>query len=159
MRKSINGNAAARTGLLFLFACCMFLVSCLSWILEKPSFVLRDITLSPRSLAEMNLVIGLDVMNPNRFDLKLTSFEYTLHLNGEDIGSGSLKKEILVPASSTTRVNVPVAARFKNLGAILRAIIAGDEMPYKIEGTVGVKTSFGGLTFPFSKEDRFHANR
>jgi LEA14-like dessication related protein len=139
-------------GLLFLLALSICLVSCLSWIMEKPSFVLREIILSPSSLTEVNLLLGLDVQNPNRFDLTLKSFEYVVFLNNEEIGTGRLEKEILVPSSSTTQVQVPVAAKFKDLGGSLRAIITGNDLPYKIEGKASVKTAFGSRDFPFSKD-------
>jgi LEA14-like dessication related protein len=139
-------------GLLFLLALSICLVSCLSWIMEKPSFVLREIILSPSSLTEVNLLLGLDVQNPNRFDLTLKSFEYVVFLNNEEIGTGRLEKEILVPSSSTTQVQVPVAAKFKDLGGSLMAIITGNDLPYKIEGKASVKTAFGSRDFPFSKD-------
>jgi LEA14-like dessication related protein len=150
-------NGGRRCGILFLFILPLFLVSCLGWILEKPSFVLREIALSPRSLIEMNLLLGLDVQNPNRFDLTLISFEYTVYLNNEEIGKGRLEKEILIPSSSITRVQAPVAASFKNLGGSLMSIFAGmtgKEVSYKIEGKAEVKTFFGSFNFPFSKEGR-----
>jgi LEA14-like dessication related protein len=158
MIKKLNQkHVRARYGLLLLCTLLLFLVSCLGWILEKPSFVLREITLSPRSLIEMNLLLGLDVQNPNRFDLTLTSFEYAVYLNNEEIGKGRLEKEILVPSSSITQVQAPVAASFKNLGGSLMSIIAGmtsKDVSYKIEGKAEVKTFFGSFNFPFSKEGR-----
>jgi LEA14-like dessication related protein len=144
----------AHGGLLFLFVLSIFITSCLSWFLEKPTIIVRKMTLSPRSLIEMNLLLGIEVQNPNRFDLTLTSFEYTVYLNNEETGNGRLEKEILVPASSTTNIQVPVAATFKNLGGSLKTIITGDDLPYKIEGTAGIKTAFGSLRFPLSKEGR-----
>jgi LEA14-like dessication related protein len=138
--------------ILFLFTLSIFLASCLSWIIEKPSFVLREITLSPRSLKETNLLLGLEVQNPNRLDLTLKSFEYTVSLNNEEIGNGRLEKELLIPSSSITRLQAPVVAKFKDLGGSLKAIITGDDVPYKIEGKADVKTAFGSLSFQFSKE-------
>jgi LEA14-like dessication related protein len=101
-------------------------------------------------------VIGLDVQNPNRFDLTLTSFEYGLFLDNEEIGTGRLEKEILVPSSSTTQVEVSVVAKFKDLGGSLKTIITGRDLPYKIEGKASVKTVFGSRDFPFSKNGRIN---
>ena len=135
-----------------LCAFCIFLTSCLSWILEKPSFILRGVILSPRSFTEMNLLIGLDVQNPNRCDLVLKSFECTIYLKNEDIGKGRLENELLIPSSSTTRIQVPVDVKFKDLSGSLKTIFTGGDLPYKIEGTADVRTAFGSLNFPFSKE-------
>jgi LEA14-like dessication related protein len=157
MKGSKHSKRTVRGGLLFLFALSFFIISCLSWFLEKPSITVREIILSPRSLLEMNLLLGIEVQNPNRFDLTLTSFEYTVHLNNEEIGTGRLEKEILVPSSSTTRVQAPVAATFKNLGGSLKTILTGEDLPYKIAGKAGVKTAFGSLSFSFSKVGRIHS--
>jgi len=138
--------------ILCLCAFSIFLMSCLGWILEKPSFVLRGVIFSPRSFTEMNLLIGLDVHNPNRLDLTLQSFECTIYLKNEEIGKGRLEKEVLIPSSSTTPIQVPVDVKFKDLGGSLKAIFTGGDLPYKIEGKAEVRTAFGSLSFPFAKE-------
>ncbi len=138
--------------LISLFALSILLVSCLSWVMEKPSFVLREITLRPRSFTEMNLLLGVDIQNPNRFDLTLKSFEYTIYLNNKKIGRGCLEKEILIPSSSIIRVQMPVVTKLKDWGRNLKTIITGDELPYKIEGKTDIKIAFVYRSFPFSKE-------
>jgi LEA14-like dessication related protein len=155
MKISNQKNSRTRYGILLLLTLSTFLVSCLGWIVEKPSFVLREIILSPRSITEMNLLLGLDAQNPNRFDLTLKSFEYTAYLNNEKIGQGRLEKEILIPSKATTHLQAPIAASFDNLGASLKYFfsgMAGKEASYKIEGKADVKTFFGSFSFPFSKE-------
>lgn len=156
MKKLNKKNARAHHSIVCVFALSLFLVSCVSWFLEKPSFVLREIILSPRSFAEMNLLLGLDVQNPNRFDLTLKSFGYTIYLNNKEIGNGSLERELLIPSSSTTRLQAPVVAKFKDMGGSLKTIITSDDVPYKIEGKADVKTAFGSLDFLFSKEGRIN---
>jgi len=135
------------------------LLSCLSWVLEKPTFVLREINLSPRSFTEMNLLLGLEVQNPNRLDFTLSSFAYILYLNNKEIGTGRLEKELLIPSLSTSRVQAPVVAKFKDLGEILKTIVTTDDVPYKIEGKADVKTVLGNFNFPFSKEGRINLKK
>jgi LEA14-like dessication related protein len=139
--------------LIILFALSILLVSCLGWVMQNPSFVLREITLKPLSLTEMTLLIGLDVKNPNCFDLTFKSFEYTIYLNNEEIGAGHLEQEILIPSSSTTRVMAPISAELKNWGgSVIKAILTGDKLLYKIDGKIDIKTAFGGVKLPFSQE-------
>lgn len=136
--------------LLLVLSTC--LASCLGWLMEAPSFVLREIRISPASSSELNLVLGLDVENPNRFDLTLVSAEYTVYLNQEEIGTGRLEREVLLPSSSRTKVNVVIAARFKNLGGSLKSIITGHDLPYKMEGNASIKAFFGSRRILFSRE-------
>jgi LEA14-like dessication related protein len=157
MRILNRKQVQARVGILLLLTLPLFLASCAGWILEKPSFVLREITLSPRSFTEMLLLLGLDAHNPNRFDLTLKSLEFTLYLNQKEMGKGRLEKEILIPSSSITRLQAPVAASFNNLGESLKAVLSGmtgKDVNYKIEGKANIKTIFGSYHFPFSKEGR-----
>lgn len=145
--------------LISIFALSLALVSCLGWILEKPSIILREIIIEPRSLKEVNLLLDIEVHNPNRFDLTLTSFEYTVYLNNKEIGNGRLGKELLIPSSSTTRAQIPVVAKFKDVGRSLKAIITNDALPYKIEGKTDIKTAFGSLNFPFLKEGHINLKK
>jgi LEA14-like dessication related protein len=127
-------------------------MSCSFWILEKPSFTLHGVILSPISFTETNLLLDLDVQNPNNFDLKLKFFGYTVYLKNEEIGNGHLEKELLIPSSSTTQIRVPLVVKFKDFSRTLNVIFTGADLPYKIEGNADVSTVFGSLRFPFSKE-------
>jgi LEA14-like dessication related protein len=108
--------------------------------------------LKPVSLKEGNVIFDLDVQNPNSFDLTLQTFEYTVYLKNEEIGNGRLEKELLIPSSSTTRIQVPVVAKFKDWNRSLKTILTEGDLLYKIEGNADVKTVFGSRKFPFSKE-------
>ena len=156
MKKFYQKKVRIHCRILFLFAFSIFLMSCLNWILEKPSFTLRGVILSPISFTKMNLLLDLDVQNPNNFDLTLKSFGYTVYLKNEEIGNGRLEKELLIPSSSTTQIRVPLVAKFKDLSGSLKAIFTGDDLPYKIEGTADFSTVFGSLNFPFSREGRIN---
>lgn len=145
--------------LVFLFVIFVFLVSCVSWILEKPSFILRGVMISPRSFTEMNLLLGLEAQNPNRFDLTLRSFECTVHLADEEIAKGHLEKPVLLSASSTTQIELPVAVQFKDLGASLKAVFTGGDLPYKIEGKANVGMLLGSFDFSFSNEGRINLKK
>ncbi len=142
--------------ILFLLTFSIFLMSCLGWIMEKPSFAIRGVTLRPLSFTQMNLLLDLEIKNPNRFDLNLQSFEYIVYLNNEEIGNGRLEKELLIPSSSTTQIQVSVAAKFKDMSGSLKAILTQGDLPYKIEGKADVRAAFGSREFPFSKEGRIN---
>lgn len=130
---------------------CLLLLSCAGWMMEEPSVQLRRVSLHPRSLTEIHLVLDLDVQNPNRFDLTIRSFQYKLFLNEREIGSGRLEKEVRIPADSAVRVQAPVVAGFKNWNESLRAVIADKNIPYRIEGEANVRTIFGSRNYTFSK--------
>jgi LEA14-like dessication related protein len=159
MNKMNHKKVSEYGRIFFMFILSVFLSSCLNWIMEKPSFVLREVILNPHSLTDMNLLLGIEVQNPNRFDLTLKSFEYSIYFNNEAIGNGLLEKEFLIPSSSTTRMQLPVVAKFKDLAGSLKTIIAGNDIVYKIEGKTCVKTNFGSFNFLISKEGHINIRK
>ena len=144
---------------LFLFAFFICLMSCANWILDNPSFTLRRVSISPVSFTDTNFLLDLDVQNPNHFDLTLKSFGCSIYLKNAEIGNGHLEKEVLIPSSSTTQVQVPLVVNFKDLSGIMKIIFTEDDLPYKIEGNANVSSVFGSLNFPFSKEGRLNFKR
>ena len=132
-------------GLLFL------LPSCLSLFLEKPTFTLKEIEIKRISFQEIDFLFGIEVQNPNQFDLKLRALEYTVYLSDQEVGKGRLEKEITIVKSASTLVPVPLQTNLKSLGNPLALILAGKDLRYKIEGAAIIKASMGSATVPFSK--------
>jgi LEA14-like dessication related protein len=154
MEKKTLKKAAAGGGRWLLPVLVLLVASCLGMILEKPVVTLHKVTVSPRSFMEVDLLLDLEVRNPNRLDITLSSFEYAIFLNGETIGTGRLEKGLLIPAAATTRLQAPVAANFKDMGAILKAALAGGgKTPYAFEGKGTITTSFGSRDFTFTREE------
>jgi hypothetical protein len=137
---------------LLLIVLSVCLASCLGWLMEPlPSS--SATSTSPRHLPRNGTSSSvLDVENPNRFDLTLTAAEFRVFLNNEEAGTGRLEREVILPSSSRTKVNVVIAARFKNLGGSLKSIIAGHDLPYKLEGNASVRAFFGSRLILFSRE-------
>lgn len=129
----------------------IFLPACLSWFMEMPTFTLKEIALTRFSLKEMNFLFGIEVQNPNNFDLKLRALEYAVYFNDQEVGKGQLEKEVRIAKSSATLVKVPLSADFKSLGSSWGSILSTQDLRYKIEGAAVVKASLGSATIPFSK--------
>lgn len=137
--------------ILSVFAILIFLSSCLSRFIEKPTFNLKEVAITRFSLLEVQFLFGVEVQNPNTFDLKLRALDYTVYFNDQEVGKGRMDQEVLIAKSAATLVQVPLRADFKNLGNPLKEIRAGRDLHYKIEGAAIVKAALGSATIPFSK--------
>jgi LEA14-like dessication related protein len=126
------------------------LAGCSGLFFEEPAITLKEIHVRQISLTDASLVFVGEIRNPNRYELRLKSLDYTVYLNDRETGGGALQKEISVPASSTTSVEIPVTARFGSLGGIVKMYISGQDLPYRIEGKALVKAGLFDRTFPFS---------
>ncbi len=129
----------------------LMIAGCVGLFFEEPTITLREIHVRQISLTDASLIFVADIQNPNRYELRLKSLHYTVYLNDRETGSGSLQKEISVPASSTAQAEIPVSASFGSLGVIARVYVTGGELPYRIEGQALVKAGLFDRTFPFSR--------
>jgi LEA14-like dessication related protein len=119
--------------------------------MEKPTFNLKEVALTRFSLLDVQFLFGVEVQNPNTFDLKLRALDYTVFFNDQEVGNGRIDQEILIAKSAATLVQVPLRADFRSLGNPLKEILAGRDLHYKIEGAAIVKAALGSATIPFSK--------
>jgi LEA14-like dessication related protein len=133
--------------LLLVFACS----SCIHLFFEKPTLTLRKINASP-SLQGLNLNFGMDVNNPNGYDLKLEKLSFSLTVNDNPSGAGGIDSPILLPARSTSYVEIPVRTDMKALGNVISAMIQGKELRYRVEGDALVTALLGEKNFHFDRE-------
>jgi LEA14-like dessication related protein len=138
-----------RNGAILL--CALLLAGCAGLFFEEPVITLKEIHVRQLSLTDASLVFVAEIQNPNGYDLRLKSLDYAVHLNGKEAGGGFLEKEVSVPASSSTPVEIPLTARFGSLGGVVKLYLTGQEMSYKIEGKALVKAGLFDRTFPFSR--------
>lgn len=129
----------------------LLITGCAGLFFEEPTITLKEIHVQQISLTDASLVFVAEIQNPNDYELRLKSLDYTVHLSGREAGDGSLQKEVSVPASSSTPIEIPVSARFGGLGGIARTYISGQELPYRLEGKALVKAGLFDRTFPFSR--------
>jgi LEA14-like dessication related protein len=139
----------AAAGLLLL------LISCLSWLIEKPALGVKEILVDQISSGDLHITLKIEAENPNRFDLTITALDYTFFLDHREVGKGSLANEVLLPASARSTVELPITARLSPTGGLLKSIFSARESVYKIEGTARVSTAIGGTTFPFTRTGSF----
>jgi len=148
-----------RLATLLLIVSLLFLPSCLDWFLEKPTFVLKEVAVTRISLTDINFLFGIEVQNPNSFDLTLRALEYTVYFNDREVGRGRLEKEVRITKASSTLVKVPLQADFKSLGDPVGMVMAGKDLKYKIEGAAFLKASLGSTILPFSKSGEINIRR
>ena len=148
-----------RSVFLIFLAVLLSLPSCMSWFLKQPTFVLKEVSITRFSLAEVHFLFGIEVQNPNSFDLNLLVLEYTISFNEREVGRGRIDKEVLIAKGSSTLVQVPLQTDLKNLGDPLRLVLGGQDLKYKIDGAVVIKARLGTATYPFSKSGEFKIKR
>jgi LEA14-like dessication related protein len=144
---------------ILIFVLLFFLPACPSWFFEKPTFSLKEVAVTSISLKEINFLFGIEVENPNPFDLKLRGLEYKAYLADQEVGNGRLEKEVLIAKSSSTLVQIPLQTDLKSLSNPLGLFLSGKDLRYKIEGAAVITARLGTTTLPFSKSGEINMRK
>ena len=137
--------------LLILLLC--FQYGCLGIIVKKPSFSLKNVSLTLQSAQKGEASLTLEIVNPNRFKLHFKSLEYRFSIAGRQAGAGLFSQPFHISPESAKEVTVPLAIEFESLSAPLKLLIRGQDIPYSIEGTLHVKILWSSIKVPFAKDD------
>lgn len=136
-------------------AALFLLCSCLDQIVEKPTFILKDVSLTVHSMKELDVLFTVDVRNPNRYSLYVDSLEYHFSLNNHEAARGRYSESFEVQPASVKEITVPLTIGINNLGSNIKTLIHGEGIPYRIEGTLHLKVLWGSMAIPFVKEGSF----
>jgi LEA14-like dessication related protein len=125
---------------------------CVGWIVEKPTFALKEVSLTLHSMKKLEAVLTVFVNNPNHYNLTVTSFDYRISLGDKEVGKGFYNEPIRIPKDSQQEIKIPLTAEFDNLGSIFRSYLSGQDVPYHVDGTVHVKVLWGSTEIPLVRE-------
>lgn len=120
---------------------------------EKPKVQLHSIGLKKLEDQGATLLVGIEVENPNAFELKVDRLRYEAELEGRTVATGTLDETVGVPAKGKSIVEIPVAV---NYGALFGSVIDfmsrlgqnEKKTRYRVKGSVHV----GLLEIPFDEQ-------
>ncbi len=100
--------------------------------------------------------IGLDVSvratNPNTVDLTATGVSSHLVVDGRDVGTVTVPHAVTLPAGKTTRLDLPVAMTWSDLGLLAQLATSRGAVPYTVDGTLEMGGSLLHVGVPFHVE-------
>jgi len=111
----------------------------------EPSISLKQTELASISLEGVELNLTLSIFNPNRFDMNLAGFDYTLSLNSYQVLSDQQRQNIELSGRDTTVVQVPVTVKFEDVHKLVSSITAGDQVDYRFRTTAYVDIPVIGM--------------
>jgi LEA14-like dessication related protein len=123
-------------------------VAAVSNELSSPKVTLKNVALASLNFNTANIIIDLDVHNPNHTEIVVEAIRYRLSLNQIDVKQGVIRQEEHFSANSERGVRVPVALAYdEHLPGILAALSSPASPSYEISGTVKIRNNVG--LFPF----------
>ena len=115
-----------------------------------PQVEMTSLAIGKLSLDQMAALAKLQVKYTNQFPLDLTKLGVSFALGGQEVGGSKLANSMNLPAGQTTTLEVPLSFSPRAAGMGLVNLLRGNQIAYKISGSIDANTRFGPLTLPFS---------
>ena len=115
-----------------------------------PQVELTSLAIGKLSLDQMTASAKLQVKNTNQFPLDLTKLGVSFALGGQEVGSSKLANSVNLPAGQATTLDVPLSFSPRAVGMGLVNLLRGNQIAYKVSGSIDANTRFGPLSLPFS---------
>ena len=96
-------------------------------------------------------VVGLEIVNPNRFPLHVLSVDYEVSISDRLCGKGRRSEALLLDARDTTLADFPLAIDYPELLKSIPALFT-DSVVFSVKGRYVVATFVGRRRFGFSGE-------
>lgn len=129
---------------LYFLAMLVLLTACsvLSPI-EKPNIAITSLNMGSSNGFQQQLLVGLQLDNPNGFSLNLERLRYTISLAGNSLAGGRFSDAVMIPANDRASIVVPVDVNLlSGLGLIRSLMSTAGDIDYELSLTAAVE-NFG----------------
>jgi LEA14-like dessication related protein len=133
-------------GLAVSAAVALLLATC-GPVVRAPEVRLESINVT----AGEQTVVGLDIINPNRFPLHVRSVDYEVSIGNRLCGRGQRSGALLLDARDTTTAYFPLAIDYAELLKSIPTLFA-DSVAFSVKGNYVVSTIVGRRRFGFDGE-------
>lgn len=120
----------------------------------RVSMELKQVRIRDFSNSGFTAVVYMQVNNPNWFGITISDFDYHALVSDQELASGRIEKDIVIPANGGTVAEIPVHADLSSLdNGALERILRGRQ-DYRLTGTAVFKTWFGSYSYSFDTSGR-----
>ncbi|MCG7958847.1 MAG: LEA type 2 family protein [Candidatus Thiodiazotropha taylori] len=130
---------------------------------KLPDVRVSRIDVQRLSLQAIDLMLELEVENPNRFTLMLQRLDYQFKLNGIDVGQGAAAQSLNIDKQGKGRVRLPLSLDLQKAGGgLYSALMGGRGLSYELSGRLdatGDTPLIGDIKIPLDKQGKFNLSR
>ena len=115
-------------------------------LVKIPAVKIHALKLERLSLSGADLVLEVEMNNPNAFKLFLKSMNYDFQVNGLTWAGGNLSNPASVSAKGKSAIRIPVSLNFIEMGRSLYELVSGSgNVNYRLSGNLAFDTSLSLL--------------
>lgn len=152
------GSAARRGACSLVLLLVISALAACSAAFQEPTVRVLDVRVASLGLTSGSARVELEVVNPNRYGLRVQTLDYILEIvdrNGEDgwarLATGSAPDAIDVPGRETTTVSLEVPFQYSAVQNALSTFLRDGELGYRLRGDAIVRGPLGNVRMPFDQ--------
>jgi LEA14-like dessication related protein len=127
----------------------------LQGLFKKPRVTFKTARLASASLSDATVDVVYEVDNPNPVGLTLAKVEYAFFVEGKQVVAGSPKKGLQLKAHDSNQLVFPANVKFADIVPVVETFLNKDSANFKVQGSLGINTPIGVLSFPLQQEGTF----
>jgi len=130
----------------------LFLTSCAtlknSGLIKNP--VIKSVALESFSLEKGEVVLAINMFNPNSFSIPITGLNFDLSLNSKPLGKINSDKNFELQANKLANISLPIKVDTTKIMRTLASLLFQKTVSYEVTGNI--KTPL--LTIPYTKKNK-----
>ncbi len=115
-----------------------------------PQVALTSLDIGKLGLDQISASAKLQIKNTNQFPLDLRKLGVSFALGGIEVGSSNLASPVKLSAGQSATIDVPLAFSPRTVGVGLMNLLRGNQIAYKVAGSMEADSRFGAISLPFS---------
>jgi LEA14-like dessication related protein len=121
-----------------------------------PDFSIKSLAVKRLTLNQADVLLQLEVENPNSFSLLLQELNYHLKLNGAVVGEGLISQPVDIRRGGSGVVSIPLSIDFARAGRELYSALLGlSDIRYELNGSIqasGSQALLKSFKIPLEKQ-------
>jgi LEA14-like dessication related protein len=120
---------------------------------DPPTLVPEQVTVTSVDMQGLGVNVAMSVTNPNSVDLSVSGITSHIVLDRtHDVGTVTLPEAITLPAGKTTKLDLPVALKWSDIGVLAGIAATANAVPYSVDGTLNLGGNLLHVGVPFHLE-------
>jgi LEA14-like dessication related protein len=124
-------------------------------LFKKPRVTFKTARLANASLSDATVDVVYQVDNPNTFGLSLAKVDYAFFVEGKQVVAGSPRKGLELKPRGSSELVFPANVKFADIVPVVQTFLTKDAATFKAQGSLGIETPIGVITFPLEQEGTF----
>lgn len=154
MKKNRSLLLLATLGLVLLSGCAA-LQSLFKNAFKKPRLSFKTARLAQASLSDATVDLVYQLDNPNPLGLSLASVSYAFFVENKQVVAGTPAKGLNIAAKGKSDLVFPANVKFADIAPVVQTFLNKDTAQYKAQGSLGIQTPIGIISFPLEHEGTF----